>query len=110
VIAHDQDRGADDGFVRHAILFGLVAVFAVLILVLFMVTRQRGPTTFTIEPGAERTFPAEELIPGDRFSCHGSILPRQGAGHAADGSDGTFIGTDTEGDVTVRCPAKLEPV
>jgi hypothetical protein len=43
-------READDGFVKHAILFGLVA------------------------------------------------------GYAADGGDGTFIGTDTERDVTVRCP------
>ena len=100
-------RGVDDGSVRRAIVFGLVAA---LILVLLTVTRQRDPVTFMIEPGTERIFPAEELIPGDRFSCHGGILARQGPGYGADASDGTFIGTDKEGDVTVRCPERLEPV
>lgn len=103
-----RHRKADDGFVKRAIAFA--AVFVLLVLVLFTVNQQRVPTTFTIEPGTERTFPAGELIPGDRFSCHGGILPRQEPGYTYDASDGTFSGTDTHGNVTVRCPEQLEPV
>ena len=105
-----RHREADDGFVKRTIAFGLAAVFALLILVLVTVNQQRVPTTFTIEPGTERTFHAGELIPGDRFSCHGGILPRQEPGYTYDASNGTLSATDTRGNVTVRCPEQLEPV
>jgi len=103
-------RVADDGFVKRVILYGAMGASVAVILVLLLFTRQRDPMTSAVEPGTERTFPADELIPADRFSCHGGILPRQGSGFAADASDGTYIETDTNGNVTVRCPEHLEPV
>jgi hypothetical protein len=94
--------------VKRAVNFVVVAAIVVGLSVLFAVTRGREPMTFRVELGTERTFPAHELTPGDRFGCvGGGILPRQGPGFGADASDGTFIGTDEEGNVTVRCPEYL---
>jgi hypothetical protein len=94
----------------HFDSFGVVAALVLTLSVLFVATRERDPIVFAVAPGTEMTFPADELVPGDRFSCHGGILPRQGSGYAADASDGTYIETDTEGNVTVRCPEQLAPV
>jgi hypothetical protein len=101
---------ADIELVKRAMLFGVTAALAVALFVVIVGPRERNPITFAVEPGTERTFAAEDLIPGDRFSCHGFIVPRQGSGYGALASDGTYAESDTRGNVTVRCPEHLEPI
>jgi hypothetical protein len=77
-------------------------------LLLLWTARGRDPIIFEVEPGTTQTFPAAGLIPEDRFSCHGGIVPEHGAGYGAVNSDGTSIMTDTDGTVTVECPDHRE--
>jgi hypothetical protein len=93
--------------VRRAVLISVAGLFVALSL-LFIATRGREPVTFRVELGTERVFMADDLVPGDRFACgDGDVLPTQGRGFGADGSDGTFIGTDKQGNVTIQCPEQL---
>jgi hypothetical protein len=98
---------------RRLILFGVVLPLVAALGVFAATMPERDVSTFPVEPGTERTFPGEQLVAGDRFTCHGVVVlerPPHSNGFAAVSSDGLSTGTSVDGTVTIRCPTDLSEI
>jgi len=95
---------------RRLILFGVVLPLVAALGVFAATMPERDSSTFPVEPGTEQTIPGERLVAGDRFTCHGSLVPLQGRGYGAISSNGLDTFTAVDGSVTIHCPDDLSEI
>ena len=95
------------------ILVGVVVPLVAALAVFAASMPERDASTFPVEPGTEQTFPGEQLVTGDRFTCHGVVVlvrPAHSNGFGAASSNGLFTGTALDGSVTIHCPVDLSEI
>ena len=98
---------------RRLILFGVVVPLVAALAIFAAAMPARDTSTFPVEAGTEQTFAGEQLVSGDRFTCHGVVVlvrPAHNNGFGADSSNGLFTGTARDGSVTIRCPVDFDEI
>jgi hypothetical protein len=95
---------------RRAAGFGVLVALVLALAIFAILSPARRATTFPVPPGTEQTFSADQLVPGDRFTCHGFAVDVQSPGFGYVASDGLRAGTALDGSVTITCPDELEPL
>jgi hypothetical protein len=104
---------ADGHAMRRLIFLSVVVPLVAALAVVAVTIPERRRSIFPVEPGTEQTFRGDQLVAGDRFTCHGLLVFEQRAHDGRWGSvssNGLRIAPTRDGGVEIRCPADLSEI
>jgi hypothetical protein len=98
---------------RRLIFLGVVVPLVAALAVVAVTMAERRGSIIPVEPGTEQTFRGDQLVAGDRFTCHGLLVFERRAHDGRWGSvssDGRRIPPTRDGGVEIYCPAVLSEI